>query len=109
MIPYPHDVSFYPAEAGGTYGADRTFTRGAAPEALWSGKADVQDRGRALRKGRTGDVTFDFDAVIYPRERDEATLLALLEEQMKVSTPFGDGHIVKIVRLDGTIFVKYGR
>ena len=104
-------ATFYADREGGGYTADRVWTPGAAaPAVVWSGLVDYQDEARGVKKDKDGNLLFEFDGVIYPQERDEAEVLGLVDYEMAVALDgYGEGKVVEMRRLDGTIYVQYTR
>lgn len=104
---YPHRIRLWRPGEGGEY-LDGIWTPAAAAE-LYSGPADVQDSGRAVRRSSDNSPVVQSDAVVYlPR------LVSDLRTGDLADIDWGDGstayaRVVKSVRLDDSVHIEYVR
>lgn len=104
---YPHSIAFYAPPSGTT--TDRRWVPSSTGVPVWQGLADVQDKAATLRRDTGGGTSYDFDAAVYVPESDEEEVLTSVHPGFAVTTPFGEGVVSGIRRLDGVIYIKYGR
>jgi len=107
---YPHRLLITRAVAGeGTQDPDTGESTPGSTSRIYNGKADVQDEGKALSREPGGRPTEMSDAVAYLE--DESAIGTIKTGDLALVTwedgTTADAMVQKVVRLDGTLFLKW--